>query len=44
MAATLEVGYGKTLGVTSGNVEVEAPVNTMADTLEEAKVETLLDT
>lgn len=38
------MGHCKTLGVTFGNGEVEAPVNTMTDTLEEAKVKTLLDT
>ena len=38
------MGHCKTLGVTFGNVEVEAPVNTMADTLEEAKVKKLFDT
>ena len=44
IAAILEVGHCKTLGVAFGNVEVEAPINTMADTLEEAKIKKLLDT
>ena len=38
------MGHCKTLGVTFGNVQLEAPVNTMAHTLVEAKVKTLLDT
>ena len=35
------MGQSKTNGVTFGNVQVEAPVNTMGEALEEAKVKKL---